>query len=280
MIPAAAGATVAVMAMGVLLLTRETPPPAPAPVVEQKKVEPEPIVTPPAPEPDKPDPPKQDTAPPVPTPTLRVQPVALSFVWTQGDPLPGAKRIQALGTGGSWKAVPSDPWLLVSPVRGGWNVGIVGSRVPPGRELRGEVVVSGSGLRSVVPVTAMITPKAPAPVPVPPPKQVPPEPKEPGRRILSASEYAGDPFGAITWMGELKDQETVTLTAGGASAGQLLGKRIGGEWFPPIRFSVQLAPALKVEQAPSEANRFNRLVIRNTSGAPVTTFRITWKQTR
>ncbi|MEZ5354504.1 MAG: protein kinase [Bryobacteraceae bacterium] len=301
LLPAGIGAAAGVAIMGGLLLrgpSGDAPPAAPVSKAGAAKA---PVAEPVAANPPNVETPKQEQAAneepaAKPAPAMSLDPETMRFAWREGEPPPPSKMLLATGTGGPWKASPSERWLLVSPARGAgpgaWNVGVVGSRVPVGREVRGEVTVTGSGVRSTVAVVARVEAKAaepPAPRPVPPdpaptkPPEAKPRPAEPrdsGRKILSASEYAGDPFGTITWMGELKDQDTVTLTSDGASNGQLLGKRIGGEWFPPIRFSVQVSPALKVEQQPSEGNRFGRMVIRNTTGAAVTTFRITWKQVR
>jgi len=105
-------------------------------------------------------------------------------------------------------------------------------------------------------------------VPAPAPKSSLP----PLRPMMKPEEYAGPLRGDLRWSGSLEAGGSLTIQAGKPATGDL-----GGD-LPRVPVTVDaLTGGVAVIEPPSVANQWDRLVIRNTSAAPVAGIQIRWR---
>jgi hypothetical protein len=120
-----------------------------------------------------------------------------------------------------------------------------------------------------------LPPDSPPPGDVPPPPGDPSGPDErrrlpPMRQPMDTGEYNGPQQGELHWSGQAPKGHSLIIQGGKPSAGILTGD------LPRVPVTVELVGSAKLLEAPSEHNRWDRLVIRTTSDSPVD-ISIRWK---
>ncbi len=151
-------------------------------------------------------------------------------------------------------------WLILSRSRG---------TSPPKIEVAATAVPPPPPAEKTKPaVEAQTTPPKAQPTPG--------EPKLPPlRRALSASEYGGPLRGELQWSGTLANRETLTLQAGHVVSGSL------SDDLPLAPINIEVEPSgVEVIEKPSPRNQWDRLVLRNASGSPITKITIRWRIAR
>jgi hypothetical protein len=108
-------------------------------------------------------------------------------------------------------------------------------------------------------------------------QQRPPQPAnvpEP-RPALQADDYNGPLRGEVRWAGSLEPGATLTIQAGKATSGNLTGD------LPRVPSTVEAdTSGVSVVEKPSAANQWDRVVLKNSSSAPVSVVRILWRVAR
>lgn len=223
----------------------------------------------------------------------------LTFEVRQGSAHSDSKVLRVRGTGVNRISVATrgrGSWLRISPVSSGMpatiSVSVSAEGLAPG-PYQGEVILSAEGLPDVihrVPVSLRVRetdrpvisqnppqPDPPKKQPDPPkeqPKEQPKElPKDPPQ--LPGGTYAGLRRGNITWVGELAPGQKITITKDGVASG---GGTANGQIFTgdvPINVEVR-TQGVKLESAPSPADRFSRMVLVNQSTSSISLIQVRW----
>ena len=220
----------------------------------------------------------------------------LTFEVRQGAGQSDSKVFHVRGTGVNRISVATrgrGSWLRISPAATGMpatiSVSVSAEGLAPG-PYQGEVIIAAEGLSDVmhrVPVSlrvreadrpVVITQNPPVVVPPKPdppkeqpkelPKETPPPPKPEGT-------YAGLRRGNITWVGELGPGQKITITKDGVTSG---GGNASGQIFTgdvPINVEVR-TQGIRLESAPSAADRFSRMVLVNQSSSAISLVQIRW----
>jgi hypothetical protein len=226
----------------------------------------------------------------------------LTFEVRQGASQSDSKVIGVRGTGVSRISVATrgkGSWLRVSPtavsVPGAISVSVSAEGLAPG-PYQGEVILAAEGLSDVVrrvpvslrvrepdrPVVSQNTtqPDPPKKQPDPPVQKEAPhketpkeQPKEPPP--TPGGTYAGLRRGNITWIGELAPGARLTITKDGVAAG---GGNASGQLFSgDVAINVEVrTPGVRVESAPSAADRYSKMVLVNTGAAPLSLIQVRW----
>jgi hypothetical protein len=226
----------------------------------------------------------------------------LTFAVPQGASISDSKVIHVRGTGVSRINVAmraKGSWLRASPLSAGVpatiSVSVSAQGMAPG-PYQGEVIITAEGVANVVhrvPVSLRVQgadkppsvisqnpppvdPPKKQPDPTPPPKELPKElPKETPPPPTPGGTYAGLRRGNITWVGELAPGQKITITKDGVAAG---GGNASGQFFTgdvPINVEVR-TQGVRLESAPSQADRFSRMVLVNQGTAAVSLIQIRW----
>ncbi len=224
----------------------------------------------------------------------------LTFEVRQGSAQSDSKVLRVRGTGVSRISVAArgrGSWLRISPVSSGLpasvSVSVSAEGLAPG-PYQGEVIIAAEGVGGVmhrVPVSlrvreadrpVVISPNPPPvvtpakPDPPPPPKEMPKEsPKETPLPPTPGGTYAGLRRGNITWVGELAPGQRITITKDGVTSG---GGNASGQIFTgdvPINVEVR-TQGVRLESAPSAADRFSRMVLVNQSTSSISLVQIRW----
>jgi serine/threonine protein kinase len=92
------------------------------------------------------------------------------------------------------------------------------------------------------------------------------------RSALKAEEYSGPLRGNLIWNGSLNPDSTLTIQAGKAAMGNLLGD------LPRVPVTVDiLGLGANLVEQPSAANQFDRIVLRNVSSTTIRALVIRWR---
>jgi len=158
---------------------------------------------------------------------------------------------------------------------------------------QGEVIITAEGLPDVMrrvpvalrvrepdrPVISQIPPQVDPPKKQPdppPPKELPKElPKETPPTPTPGGTYAGLRRGNITWVGDLAPGQKITITKDGATSG---GGTASGQMFTgDVAINVEVrTQGVRLESAPSPANRFSSMVLVNQSSSAISFVQIRW----
>jgi len=219
----------------------------------------------------------------------------LAFEVRHGSAQSDSKVLQVRGTGvNRINAVARGrgSWLRISPTTSGMpatiSVSVSAEGLAPG-PYQGEVIITAEGHPDVIhrvpvslrvreadrPIISQNPPQPDPPKKQPdPPKELPKElPKDPPQ--LPGGTYAGLRRGNITWVGELAPGQKITITKDGVTSG---GGTANGQIFTgdvPINVEVR-TQGIKLESAPSQADRFSRMVLVNQSTSSISLIQIRW----
>jgi serine/threonine protein kinase len=92
------------------------------------------------------------------------------------------------------------------------------------------------------------------------------------RSVLKPEEYSGPLRGNLIWNGSLNPDSTLTIQAGKAATGNLLGD------LPRVPVTVDiLGVGANIVEQPSAVNQFDRIVLRNVSSTPIRALVIRWR---
>lgn len=227
-------------------------------------------------------------------PTLTIDTDLLSFDLRQDSAASDSKLIHVRSSGVSSiraSARSKGNWLRVSPGSGALpaalSVQVSPAGLSPGT-YPGEVAITAadnSGAAQSVPVSLRVREaerqqQQPPPVesrkqdppPQPPPAKPEPTPLPP----KPEGTYAGLLRGSITWVGELGPGQKLTITNEGLADGPGNAR---GQYFPGnITITVEVPTAgIRVDSAPSAADRYSRMVLSNSSGAAIQFVQIRWR---
>jgi len=219
----------------------------------------------------------------------------LTFEVRQGSGPSDSKVLHVRGTGViriNVTARGRGSWLRISPTSAGVpatvSVSVSAEGLAPG-PYQGEVIIAADGLPDVihrVPVALRVR-EIERPVisqnpPVDPPKKQPDPPKEQPKEQpkenppqLPGGTYAGLRRGNITWVGELGPGQRITITKDGVASG---GGTANGPLFTgdvPINVEVR-TQGIKLESAPSPADRYSRMVLVNQSTSSISLIQVRW----
>ncbi len=101
----------------------------------------------------------------------------------------------------------------------------------------------------------------------------------PLRPLLKLEDYGGPLRGDLRWSGSLEPGAILTIQASKAMAGDLAGGLSGDLPRVPATVDV-LTSGVSVVEPPSAANQYDRVVVKNASGAPLTSIQIRWRVAR
>ncbi|MFN0103292.1 MAG: protein kinase domain-containing protein [Bryobacteraceae bacterium] len=224
----------------------------------------------------------------------------LAFEVPQGLKQSDSKLIRVRGTGVGRITVAArgrGSWLRVSPAVSGVpaviSVSVSAEGLAPG-PYQGEVIIAAEGMTGVmqrVPVSLRVRePERPPisqtkPIPDPPKKEPDPPPpvKEPPKELpketvpppTPGGTYAGLRRGNITWVGELAPGGKITISKDGVVSG---GGNARGQFFTgDVAINVEVrTQGVRLESAPSPADRFSRMVLVNQSTSAISLVQIRW----
>jgi hypothetical protein len=99
--------------------------------------------------------------------------------------------------------------------------------------------------------------------------------KEPVTPPTPGGTYAGLRRGNITWVGELAPGQKITITKDGVASG---GGNASGQFFTgDVAINVDVrTQGVRLESAPSAADRFSRMVLVNQSTTAISLVQIRW----
>ncbi len=268
-----------------------------------------PSLPPPPPQP-KTQPAKIETPPPV--AQISIEPAEIQFRYQIGGPAPAAQVVQ-LSTGGdptAWKATIDSKWYALNPAMGAGDAKLsVAARVDglmPG-DYSGSTLIEGQEQVKTLRVRLVVVAKAePAgkaiskgdtktgpggPIPVVTPrvddvkaKAVETQPSYPAPSEAvdcHAATYPGLSRGGFRWTGQLEPRGLVAFGRTPRLAilrgdGSLAALRGGGLPGCAVNLTIQPAADVEIVEAPSEANNFGRLVLRNRKESPVAAVTVDW----
>lgn len=108
-----------------------------------------------------------------------------------------------------------------------------------------------------------------------PPPPTPQEEKDPVVDCHSPT-YGGSLAGTLTWMGELATGGELVIGRRGVVSGP--AARLAGKRFPGCDVNiVRISSGIAIEEAPSAANNFSTLKLRNTGPGPVSPVTVRWE---
>lgn len=243
---------------------------------------------------------------------ISLAPVSLSFTAKPGA-APGTQtfKVESATPGVKFRVAPANTWIKADPAEGTVpaevKVRVEPASLGPGQHSGVISVRPETGSGETLSVTLVV--EAP-PKPVEPPKPVtqtnpdPPKvvtqnptlvvtpppvvtqnpppvtpPKDPNAELPPAltGPYYGAPRGVWRWSGDLADGQRITLIRGRDN--DLEGKgSLAGPPVPGIGVSLSVPEGVEILEAPSAANRFSRVVLRNRSGRSIVSIAVSWRK--